>query len=229
MSATARDRHYSFIEVHNRVDPLSSIASHVPSLWETRDVQSYILPEDVIRSPLEGYTASSLINPPVDEVVESNYDPSIHIDKFWLESNPQNQYIEEPLVREEVVERFIGRAHIFVESSITNTDAASHVSEHNTAGSPTESQCSSIDPRLHQLQSIRDVDIVKESQISIFPGRQYFPYDNMTLASPPHEYRYDEYHSTDLQADDFQFPRWDGCVERGSSQFFNQLLFRQED
>lgn len=224
MSATTPDRRYSFTEVRNRVDPISLNASHVPSWWEIRDVRTSILPED----PLEEYTVSSLITPPVDEVVGSNYDSSIHIDKFWLESYPQNQYIEEPLIREEVVERFIGRAHIFAESSITNTDTASYVSERNSDGSPTESRCSSIHPRLRQLHNIRDVATFEESQVSTFPGQQYFPYD-MTLASPYHEYRQDEYHATDLQADNFQFPKWDGHVEGGSSQFFDQFLFLGED
>ena len=183
-------------------------------------------PEDYTATPLEDYTASPLATPPIGEVVESNYDPSIHFDKFWLESHSQSQYIAEPLIREEVVEHFPGNEHAYGEPTITNTDALSHISEHSSAGSPTESQCSSIDPRLLQVDNTREADTAEESQVRTSPAPQYFPYDEMRLASPPHEFQYDEYYAPDFETDGFQISTWDGYVEGESSQFFDELLFR---
>jgi hypothetical protein len=223
---TVPDWRYAFSEVHNRFDPFSSAESSVPALWERGEAQTPAAPEDYIASPLDDYTASPLVTPPVVEVVESNYDPSIHIDKFWLESHSQNQYIEEPLIREEVVEHFIGDPHVYAEPAIANTDPLSNASEHGSAGSPTASQCSSIDPRLLQLDNTRDADTVEESQVNTPSAPQYFPYDEMTLASPPHEFQYDEYYATDFETDGFQFLSWDGYCEGESSQFFDELLFR---
>ena len=183
--------------------------------------------EDFTATPLEEYTPSPLVTPPVDEVVESNYDPSIHMDKFWLESYSQSRYIAEPVIREEVVEDFLPtNAYIYSEPTIANTEIRSHVSERSSAGSPTESQCSSIDPRLLQFDNTHDVDTAEESQVGTSTVPQYFPYDEMRLASPPHEFQYDEYYAPDFETDGFQFPTWDGSVEGESAQFFDELLFR---
>ena len=77
-----------------------------------------------------------------------------------------------------------------------------------------------------QLDNTHDADTVEESQVHTSTAPQYFPYDEMTLASPPHEFQYDEYYATDFETDGFQFPSWDGYVEGESSQFFDELLFR---
>ena len=225
--APVPDWRYSSTEIYNRSDSLSSVESYVPALWESRDVQTPPALEDYTATPLEDSTASPLVTPPVAEVVESNYDPSIHFDKFWLESYSQSQYIAEPLIREEVIEQFPGNVHVYGEQpTVANIDASSHISEQSSVGSPTEIQYNLVDPRLLQLDNTRDADTAEESQVRATPAPLYFPYDEMRLASPPHEFQYDQYYAPDFETEGFQFPTWDGYVEGESSQFFDDLLFR---
>ena len=84
-------------DIDNRSSSLSS-ESCVASIWGSVGVRTPPTPEN--------YTVSPLIVP-VDEVVGSNYDPSVHFDKFWLfdttlQSN--SQFIAQPLINDDVIE-----------------------------------------------------------------------------------------------------------------------------
>lgn len=127
-------------------------------------------PEDFTATPLEEYTTYPLVIPPIDEVVESNYDPNIHTKLFWLESYSQNH----------IAESFC------VDGEPTIENAETHISEQSSAGSPTESK------RRLQLDNAPDADIAKESEVSNSPSSQYFRFDVI-----PHQYNDDPYFEFD--------------------------------
>jgi hypothetical protein len=85
------------IDVFNRSGSSSS-ESYVASVWTS--------PELLTPPTAESYTASPL-DVLVETVVESNYDPNLHFDKYWLETGEMqsnHQFMAEPLICDEVVE-----------------------------------------------------------------------------------------------------------------------------
>lgn len=81
------------VEIYDRSRSFSA-ESYVGSIFDIAETSK----QTYITSPLEV---------PDDNVVESNYDPNLHLDKFWLENGTlqsDNRFIAEPLISEEVVQ-----------------------------------------------------------------------------------------------------------------------------
>ena len=85
-------------DIYDRSSAFSSSESYVASIWESVGVRTPPTPEN--------YTVSPLVVP-ADGVVGSNYDPTLHFDKFWLFDaglQSESQFIAQPLINDEVIE-----------------------------------------------------------------------------------------------------------------------------